>query len=151
MERLGQDRDSGVCAVRQEMPLTIESGAFAFLHDLREPVLGCFAGLLNEVFGYGYFVGAHHRCHILDGVADVQFGLRFSRQLDCTFEGSRDANPDLWSNTIFGSPGYLHFHTCGDYPPGEICWMVAAPTVTADGRAIWRGGALCGASLAMPG
>ena len=33
-------------------------------------------------------------------------------------------DPDRWSNTIFGSPKFLHFHTCGDYAPGEICWMV---------------------------
>ena len=44
----------------------------------------------------------------------------------CRFDGSPDLNPDLWSNSIFGSPKYLHFHTCGDYAPGEICWMVAA-------------------------
>lgn len=61
---------------------------------------------------------------------------------DCTFDSDIDTDPDLWSNTVFGSPGYLHFHTCGDYPPGEICWMVAAPTIMADGRAIWRNGIL---------
>jgi hypothetical protein len=60
----------------------------------------------------------------------------------CTFEGQPATDPDLWSNSVFGSPGYLHFHTCGDYPPGEICWMVAAPTIIADGRAIWREGTL---------
>ena len=34
-------------------------------------------------------------------------------------------NPDMWSNTMFVSSKYLHFHTCGNYAPGEICWMVA--------------------------
>ena len=31
-----------------------------------------------------------------------------------------EENPDRLSNTIFGSPKYLHLHTCVDYPPGEI-------------------------------
>ena len=60
----------------------------------------------------------------------------------CRFEGRCEDDPDLWSNTVFGSPQFLHFHTCGDYPPGEICWMVEAPTIVADGRAIWQAGAL---------
>ncbi len=68
----------------------------------------------------------------------------------CTFEARPAADPDLWSNSIFGSPGYLHFHTCGNYPPGEICWMVAAPTIVADGRAIWRDGTLAGGELPSP-
>ncbi|MEM9061689.1 MAG: hypothetical protein AAGD13_14610 [Pseudomonadota bacterium] len=51
-------------------------------------------------------------------------------------------DPDLWSNTIFGSPGYLHFHTCGAEPPGEICWMIENPTVSADDIEIWSAGRL---------
>ncbi|MEM7189290.1 MAG: hypothetical protein AAF439_06735 [Pseudomonadota bacterium] len=49
---------------------------------------------------------------------------------------------DLWSNSVFGSPRWLHFHTCGDYAPGEICWMVRDPTVFCDGVAVWDQGAL---------
>lgn len=60
----------------------------------------------------------------------------------CQFSAPSADNPDLWSNTVFGHPGYLHFHTCGDYAPGEICWMIAQPTVTADGRALWADGQL---------
>ena len=51
-------------------------------------------------------------------------------------------DPDLWSNTVFGSPAWLHLHTCGAYAPGEICWMVADPTVEVDGRALWQDGVL---------
>lgn len=60
----------------------------------------------------------------------------------CVFERPAADNPDLWSNSIFGSPGWLHFHTCGDYAPGEICWMVGSPSVIADGAAIWQDGQL---------
>ncbi|MEM1160308.1 MAG: hypothetical protein AAGJ28_05195 [Pseudomonadota bacterium] len=51
-------------------------------------------------------------------------------------------DPDLWSNSVFGSPRWLHFHTCGNYPPGEICWMVRDPTVLCDGRPVWQDGVL---------
>lgn len=49
-------------------------------------------------------------------------------------------NPDRWSNTIFNHPRILHFHTCGDYAPGEICWILRDPTVTIDGEALWDQG-----------
>ena len=55
---------------------------------------------------------------------------------------SIEDNPDRWSNTIFPSPKYLHFHTCGDYAPGEICWMIANPTITIDNIPIWENGIL---------
>ena len=57
-----------------------------------------------------------------------------------------DARPDpaddlcLWGETLFTSPQYLHFHTCGEYPPGEICWMVESPTLTLDGRKLYEDG-----------
>lgn len=57
-----------------------------------------------------------------------------------------DASPDpaddlcLWGETLFTSPQYLHFHTCGEYPPGEICWMVESPTLTLDGRTLYEDG-----------
>ncbi len=51
-------------------------------------------------------------------------------------------NPDRWSNTIFNHPRILHFHTCGDYAPGEICWIVRDPTVTLDGEPLWDEGRL---------
>ncbi len=51
-------------------------------------------------------------------------------------------NPDRWSNSIFASPSYLHFHTCGNYAPGEICWMVRNHTVKVDGKEIWKNGIL---------
>ena len=52
-------------------------------------------------------------------------------------------DPDCWSNSAFTNPRVLHFHTCGDYPPGEICWMVIDHTLTVDGKALWEHGRLC--------
>ena len=43
-------------------------------------------------------------------------------------------DPVRWNGMIFGSPRHLHFHTCGDYPPGEINWHVIDPIVTFDGE-----------------
>lgn len=51
-------------------------------------------------------------------------------------------NPDRWSNTIFTNPRFLHFHTCYDTPPGEICWMVQDPTIVVDGTALWDAGVI---------
>ncbi len=60
----------------------------------------------------------------------------------CNFES--DATTDImrWSGTAFGSPRILHFHTCGRYAPGEICWNVLDPTVVIDGVPIWKNGRL---------
>lgn len=60
----------------------------------------------------------------------------------CFFGGNIDDDPDRWSNNIFGNPRFLHFHTCGSAPPGEICWMVLDPTIAFDGVELWSGGCL---------
>ena len=60
----------------------------------------------------------------------------------CRFDGEPADDADLWANSVFAHPEYLHFHTCGDYAPGEICWMVVRPTIVADGRALWADGLL---------
>ncbi|MGI9355081.1 MAG: hypothetical protein ACR2PF_07970 [Rhizobiaceae bacterium] len=60
----------------------------------------------------------------------------------CSYNGNADDDPDRWSNNIFGNPRFLHFHTCGDYPPGEICWMVLDPTIEIDGVPLWENGKL---------
>lgn len=47
-----------------------------------------------------------------------------------------------WSGSGFGNPRYMHFHTCGAYPPGEICMSVFDPTISVDGVDMWREGHL---------
>jgi hypothetical protein len=49
-------------------------------------------------------------------------------------------NPDHWSNNVFTHPRFLHFHTCGNYAPGEICWMVLDPTIIVDDTSLWDNG-----------
>lgn len=55
-----------------------------------------------------------------------------------------DARNDMlrWSGSAFGNPRILHFHTCGDYAPGEISWTVLDPTIKIDGVAVWEAGVL---------
>jgi hypothetical protein len=60
----------------------------------------------------------------------------------CAFAGEAGESLERWSGAAFGNPRLLHFHTCGDYAPGEICWNVVDPTVLVDGVAIWENGRL---------
>ncbi|OED41705.1 hypothetical protein AB833_09155 [Chromatiales bacterium (ex Bugula neritina AB1)] len=58
------------------------------------------------------------------------------------FDLPADDHLDLWSAISFGSPRYLHFHTCGDEPPGEVAWSVFNPSVWIDGTPYWDNGEL---------
>ena len=46
----------------------------------------------------------------------VQPQTFFSQPIENDFE--------RWCALSFGSPRYLHFHTCGDEPPGEVAWSL---------------------------
>ena len=56
------------------------------------------------------------------------------------YEGTAQDNVDRWGNVMFASPRYLHFHTCGDYAPGEIAWSVIDTSVSLDGTPYWQDG-----------
>lgn len=58
----------------------------------------------------------------------------------CSYRQPAAAHFERWSGSAFGNPRLLHFHTCGLYAPGEICWNVVDPTIIVDGRAVWRDG-----------
>ncbi len=60
----------------------------------------------------------------------------------CGFPGQAHDSYERWSGSGFGNPRLLHFHTCGSYAPGEICWNVIDPTIRADGIALWEKGRL---------
>lgn len=60
----------------------------------------------------------------------------------CAYPTEVAANPDRWSNTVFTHPRCLHFHTCGQYAPAEICWMVLDHSVAVDGILLWHRGRL---------
>jgi len=58
----------------------------------------------------------------------------------CRYLPTAAEHPDRWSNSVFTHPQFVHFHTCGAYPPGEICWMVKDQTIAFDGVALWENG-----------
>ncbi len=60
----------------------------------------------------------------------------------CAFRQRADVNYKRWSGGAFGNPRLLHFHTCGAYAPGEICWNIVDPTIEVDEKVIWRKGRL---------
>jgi len=60
----------------------------------------------------------------------------------CAYGQAAAKNPDRWSNTVFGNPRFVHFHTCGGYAPGEICVMVLDQTIAIDGVNLWENGRL---------
>ncbi|MDE2333868.1 MAG: hypothetical protein KGK10_04965 [Rhodospirillales bacterium] len=60
----------------------------------------------------------------------------------CRYPFAAEVNFERWSAGAFGNPRILHFHTCGNYAPGEICWNVIDPTISLDGVAVWENGTL---------
>lgn len=60
----------------------------------------------------------------------------------CHFQTKAEADILRWSGTAFGNPRILHFHTCGNYAPGEISWNILDPTISLDDVAIWDDGLL---------
>ena len=60
----------------------------------------------------------------------------------CYFDRNTVGHFERWSGSAFGNPRLLHMHTCGAYAPGEVCWNVVDPTLTADGITIWQDGVL---------
>lgn len=60
----------------------------------------------------------------------------------CAYHAPAGQFFERWSGSAFGNPRLLHFHTCGDYPPGEISLNVLDPTVWIDGVAVWEDGRL---------
>ena len=60
----------------------------------------------------------------------------------CAYPRDAAEDPDRWANNVFTNPRFVHFHTCGAEPPGEICWTVLDPTIEVDGAALWERGRL---------
>lgn len=58
----------------------------------------------------------------------------------CAYRQPAADNFERWSGGAFGNPRLLHFHTCGAYAPGEICWNIVDPTIEVDDRVVWRQG-----------
>lgn len=60
----------------------------------------------------------------------------------CEYKQAAGHHFERWSGGAFGNPRLLHFHTCGNYPPGEISLNVLDPSVRIDGVPIWEHGVL---------
>jgi len=60
----------------------------------------------------------------------------------CQFASNAEADILRWSGTAFGNPRLLHFHTCGEYAPGEISWNIVDPTIYLDSVPVWENGRL---------
>lgn len=60
----------------------------------------------------------------------------------CEFHHNAQSDILRWSGSAFGNPRILHFHTCGEYAPGEISWNVVDPTITIDDVPVWEYGTL---------
>ncbi|MCP4070308.1 MAG: hypothetical protein GY742_01040 [Hyphomicrobiales bacterium] len=60
----------------------------------------------------------------------------------CSYPASAARDPDRCSNTVFTNPRFLHLHTCGNYAPAEIFWMILDPTISMDGIKLWGNGRL---------
>lgn len=58
----------------------------------------------------------------------------------CGFPWDMRKHYDQWSGAAFGNPRVLHFHTCGAYAPGEICWNLIDASIEIDGLKIWDQG-----------
>lgn len=58
----------------------------------------------------------------------------------CEFFDLASASYERWSGAAFGNPQILHFHTCGNYAPGEISWNVIDATITVDDVPLWKEG-----------
>ncbi len=60
----------------------------------------------------------------------------------CDYDVPESDDPDRWSNTVFSDPQYVHFHTCGDYAPGEISCTLPDHTIKINGSSLWENGKL---------
>ena len=113
-------------------------------------------GVVHAIVGNGSllsFEGTESEVDKLDGHYDyISQSLEINRNRihswhaginpQTWFNHSADEYLDQWSAISFGSPKYLHFHTCGDEPPGEVAWSVFNPTIKIDGEEYWHHGEL---------
>jgi hypothetical protein len=60
----------------------------------------------------------------------------------CYFPHAAEGDAVRWSGTAFGNPRVLHFHTCGNYAPGEISWNLLDTTIRIDDDNVWENGHL---------
>ncbi len=65
----------------------------------------------------------------------------------CGYPWAARDSYERWGGLAFGNPRILHFHTCGNYAPGEISWNMVDPTILIDGVPVWEDGVFHAARL----
>lgn len=114
--------------------------------DLREPLAVTFDN--NRLTGFeGHPMDVHCAQMHYDKVGQM-FGLdaltmhswHAGIHPGCAYTRPAYRDFERWSGSAFGNPRLLHFHTCGDYAPGEISLNVLDPTIRLDGIAVWDRG-----------
>ncbi len=60
----------------------------------------------------------------------------------CSYPVRGTHNIERWGKVAFANPRYLHFHTCGDYAPGEIAWSLFDADVWFEDKQMWENGEL---------
>lgn len=60
----------------------------------------------------------------------------------CSYPVRGSRNIERWGKVAFANPRYLHFHTCGNYAPGEIAWSLFDATVRFGDDQMWDSGEL---------
>ena len=60
----------------------------------------------------------------------------------CSYPIRGERGIERWGKVAFANPRYLHFHTCGDYAPGEITLSLFDMTVQFGDETIWDKGKL---------
>lgn len=51
-----------------------------------------------------------------------------------------ESNVEKWITMAHHNPRMVHFHSCGDFNPGEIVLPIVDPTISLDGVDYWRDG-----------
>ena len=117
------------CALKETLFVDFEGNKITNFHGCQEDIAAAenhykFVGkkyAINPYFIHSWHAGMHPACK---------------------FSGPASQSFERWSGSAFGNPRLLHFHTCGEYPPGEISLNIVDPTIVLDGIAIWEGGQL---------
>lgn len=115
--------------------LPLESTLFAELEGNRLAGWDGPAGLVAAAQRHHEFVGSQFNID-----ANFVHSWHAGIHPGCAYRMPANQNYERWSGGAFGNPRLLHFHTCGAYAPGEICWNIVDPTITIDDRVIWKHG-----------
>lgn len=111
------------------LTIHVENGRILGFDGLEQDVAAARAHYLHVADMFGIDPWVIHSWH-----GGIHPGCRFAEPAGLCLE--------RWSGGAFGNPRLLHFHSCGDFPPGEICLNIVDPTVSVAGLKLWENGRL---------